>query len=62
MSRYAVEPRESWVPPLWVIVDSVSGITISRHESKEAAREIAQGMNRKKTLTGRSRPTVPSPR
>ncbi len=49
--RYVPQPRAGWIPPMFVVVDRVQGLTVSRCASEAQAREIARGLNTKPKVT-----------
>lgn len=47
VTRYVAAPRLSWVPPLFVVVDSATGSVISKHRAEADAKSTAKDMNAK---------------
>lgn len=43
--RYHAVPRPNWEPPLFVVVDALTGAVLSKHPDEPSAAQAAAGMN-----------------
>lgn len=46
--RYVAEPRPSWEPPLFVVLDGETGLVMSKHAREDIAQATAEAMNHKR--------------
>jgi hypothetical protein len=53
--RYLAESRLGWIPPRFVVVDSVSGSVVSKHPAALEAAAAAKAMNVKAPSAARAR-------